>query len=572
MMKGETSLSEGTQLSCTEGQGRGSGKKEITLQAQPHNTLFAALAEQRVVLEAGCNGKGRCGRCRVKYQSAAPLPTATERRFFTPQELRAGMRLACLHPVKVACRVEPMYVQPAEVQIVTEMPGNGNACAAAMQHSERDWCIAIDLGTTTIAMQARRLADGAVLGVWKGMNPQRRFGSDVISRMQAANEGCAAKLKDSVETVLAAGIKMLLKTVQDSLKTQDTSKAPDALKVPDALKTQDTPKAPDGTIPAVGWKGIYLAGNTVMEHLLAGLPVEGLSRHPFLPVTLEEQRLMLSLQPVGQKEKQPLPDTKNEDGQHIWEETAEVTLLPGFSAFVGADLLAGVIACGMHRKEEICLLIDLGTNGEIVLGNREKLLCTATAAGPAFEGGPGNPAPGTDMIAVIAELMEAGIVDETGLMAEPWFETGIDWETGGGSVLTKKLKRAAAQQEATDAAVHMTQEQIRAVQMAKAAIYAGICILVKEYGITFADIKKVYLAGGFGYYLDVEKAARIGLFPDELKGKVTAVGNTSLKGAFLYGRNAGKEAAAQMKKKCRAINLAEHAEFETIYLEHLNLE
>lgn len=572
MMKGETSLSEGTQLSSTEGQGRESGKKEITLQAQPQSTLFAALAEQSVVLEAGCNGKGRCGRCRVKYLSAAPLPTATERRFFTPQELRAGIRLACLHPVKGACRVEPIYVQPAAVQIVTEMPGNGNACAAAMQHSENDWCIAIDLGTTTIAMQARRLADGAVLGVWKGMNPQRRFGSDVISRMQAANEGCAAKLKDSVETVLTAGIKMLLKTVQDSLRTQDTSKAPVALKTQDTPKAQDTPKTPDGTMPAVGWKGIYLAGNTVMEHLLAGLSVEGLSRHPFSPVTLEEQRLMLSLQPVGQEEKQPLPDTKNEDGQHIWGETAEVTLLPGFSAFVGADLLAGVIACGMHRKAEISLLIDLGTNGEIVLGNREKLLCTATAAGPAFEGGPGNPAPGTDMIAVIAELMEAGIVDETGLMAEPWFEKGIDWETGGCSALTKKLKLAAAQQEATGAAVHMTQEQIRAVQMAKAAIYAGICILVKEYGITFEDIKKVYLAGGFGYYLDVEKAARIGLFPDELKGKVTAVGNTSLKGAFLYGRNADKEAAAQMKKRCRAINLAEHADFETIYLEHLNLE
>lgn len=482
-MKKEISLSE---------------KGSVAVEACPRKTLFAALLEQGVVLEAGCNGKGRCGRCRVRYLTAAPLPAATERRFFSAQELREGMRLACLHPVSRSCQVETAYLQPPKVEIVSETP----LIEPQQDVSEGDWCIAVDLGTTTIAMQARRLSDGQVLGTWKGMNPQRQFGSDVVSRMQAAQEGQDGALRTCVQAALRTGICSLLREVQDNPK------------------------------------GIYLAGNTVMEHLLAGLSVKGLSRHPFTPVTLAEQTVVLD----------PAPPFLS------------LTLLPGLSNFVGADLLAGVLACGMHRREKVSLLIDLGTNGELVLGNQDRLLCTATAAGPAFEGGPGNMAPGTDMIAVIAELMDAGVVDETGLMAEPWFERGIEWVTGVGE------KRGEGR------SLFMTQAQIRAVQMAKSAIYAGICILIKEYGISLEEIDEVYLAGGFGYYLDVEKAARIGLFPDELKGKTEAVGNTSLSGAYLYGRNTAKEEAVRIKGICRAINLAEHPDFEAIYLEHLNLE
>lgn len=493
------------------------------VKAQPEKTLLEALEEQNIFLEGGCGQKGRCGRCRVRYQENAPLPTASERRFFTAQELRSGWRLACLHKAVRDCKVETAFVPPAAVEIVTktisvpesaaksadvQKGGQGQETDPGQRREKaagdlRKWCISIDLGTTTVAMQARRMADGKQLGVWKAMNPQRRFGSDVVSRMQAAREGHGDELKSGVERVLAAGIRQLAEQVQ---------------------KEEQKETAGDCAKSGSGLCGIYLAGNTVMEHLLAGLCVEGLSRHPFAPVTLEEQSLRIAAD--------------------------ELTLLPGLSAFVGADILAGVLACGMHRREEISLLIDLGTNGELVLGNRERLLCTATAAGPAFEGGPGNAAPGTDMIAVIAELMETGHVDETGLLAEPWFEDGILCRNG----------------------ILMTQEQIRAVQMAKAAVYAGICVLIREYGIDVAGISHVWLAGGFGYFLDVEKAAKIGLFPEELKGRVEAVGNTALAGAFLYGRDGGKEEAAQIRKICRAINLAGHPGFEEIYLEHLNLE
>lgn len=511
MMKQEISLSEAktaqTENGCAEG-----SRAEVRIEPQPDRTVLEALAEENIFPEAGCSGKGRCGRCRVRYQTGAPLPVSSERHFFSPQELRNGWRLACLHQVDRECRVEPAFVPAAAVEILAEASlteeDDGNAAGPFENGKDGDWCICIDLGTTTVAMQARSMAEGKVLAVWKGMNPQRRFGSDVVSRMQAAREGREAELKNSVEALLLAGIRQLAAQAEEKRCGRNQSG-----------NGQDGSGYSES---AGGLCGIFLAGNTVMEHLLAGLCVEGLSRHPFTPVTLMEQSIRIG--------------------------TDRVTLLPGLSAFVGADILAGILACRMQKREEVCLFIDLGTNGELVLGNREKMLCTATAAGPAFEGGPSNAAPGTDVIAVIADLMEEGIVDETGLLADPWFETGI---------VRKQVR--------------MTQEQIRAVQMAKAAVFGGICILAKEYGISLSKISRVWLAGGFGYYLDVKKASRIGLFPRELEGRVEAAGNTSLEGAFLYGRNGGREEAERVRTICHAINLAEHPDFEGIYLEHLNL-
>ncbi len=489
-------------------------EQRVKLAAKPGQTVLEALEEKGIYMDGGCFGTGRCGRCRVRFLFGAPLPTAGERQFFSAQELRDGMRLACLHKCSREWEVSAAFVQSAETAIVTEtisaqrgrgeegLPGTTeeslrkDRCRNPEVQKEESFQIGIDLGTTTIAMQGRKRADGSVTAQWTCMNPQRRYGSDVISRMAAAQSRGAIELALCVRKALAEGIRAVAE------------------------------KAEDGAL-----EGIFLAGNTVMEHLLMGLDVTGLGSYPFRPVTLEEQSLEL-------------------DGK-------TVTVLPGLSAFVGADLLAGILFTGMHRRKEISLLIDLGTNGEMVLGNRESFLCTATAAGPAFEGG-ADQTPGTDMIAVTAQLLEAGIVDETGLLQEPWFETGIDWETGNGKT------------------IHISREAIRAIQMAKAAVYAGICVLVKEYGISFADIDRVWLAGGFGYYLDVDAALKIGLFPACLKGRVKAVGNTSLGGTFCYAKEGdaqnGKQEAEAVRKACRAVNLAQHPDFEETYLAHMGFD
>ena len=225
--------------------------------------------------------------------------------------------------------------------------------------------------------------------------------------------------------------------------------------------------------------------------------------------------------------------------------------MPGISAFVGADIVAGVYAlkmCSQENKNKVSLLIDLGTNGEMALGNAKKLLVSATAAGPAFEGRSISPMDGTDLIDITAELLKQGILDETGLMVEPYFEQGYQYKNNT-----------------------VTQEDIRALQMAKAAICAGIRIMMREYPITPEAIDTVYLAGGFGYYLDTNSAAIIGLIPEELAGKVKAVGNTSLMGAYLYGRNAdAREEVLTITELAIPVNLAEQEGFEENYLESLH--
>lgn len=478
-------------------------KKEVFVLKPEEKNCLEALKDQGIFPQECCQGKGFCGKCRIRFIENAPLPVKTERRFFSPKELREGWRLACLHRADKEYQVEASFETETKLNIVTKAAKFKDRSYVG-ESTGGSYIIAVDLGTTTVAMEARSLKDDSLLAQYCVVNPQRHFGADVLSRMQAAEEGKAEDLQECIKDALEEGILSLIEKLG---------------------------KEPDG---------IFLAGNTVMEHMLAGLPTGELSRFPFKPVTLEEQKIELA----GRK----------------------VILLPGISAFVGADITAGLLCCGFAETEKLCLFIDLGTNGEMALGNKEKLLCTATAAGPAFEGGAGQP--GADMVAILAELLDSKKMDETGLLAEPWFTEGVNIK-----------------------GTYITQRDIRELQMAKAAVYAGICALTRNFDAELADIDKVYLAGGFGYYLDPEKAARIGLFPGELKEKVEAVGNTSLAGAYLYGKekllkgisikadtvsdtNASeKQKAADLAqlicKLAKSYNLAQWPDFEEVYVENM---
>ena len=252
-------------------------------------------------------------------------------------------------------------------------------------------------------------------------------------------------------------------------------------------------------------------------------------------------------------------------------------VMPGISAFVGADVLAGMLALSMDEglRNEVwdskilqgAVLLDLGTNGEMVYAGPEGLIATATPAAPAYEGGGfGEQIYGADYVSLMAYLLEQGYMDETGLLVDPYFEEGIE-------VAGKKI----------------TQQDIRRLQLAKAATRAGLQILTKE---TMPSV--VYLAGGFGYYLDGKKAEQIGLLPVGFGEKSVAVGNLALEGAFLYGQSqfvkAGgrslsktdtQEQAARlstlayerihaMKERTKVLNLAMEPDFEKIYLDSLN--
>ena len=361
---------------------------------------------------------------------------------------------------------------------------------------------AADLGTTTIAMELFR-ADGSVEERFVLLNPQAEFGADVLSRIQAAKDPAARKkMKEMVRSALAQGAERFLKCL-----------------------------LPEENMVMV------IAANTTMSYLLMGWDPQELGQAPFEATHLAGARFEL-------------------DGIHC-------LLLPGFSAFVGGDLLAGAVAASMAEKEEVTLLVDLGTNGEILIGNKERILGTATAAGPAFEGGAGRGVFGADLVKCVARLREEGFLDETGLLAQPYFETGI---------LVGNLR--------------LSKEAVRSLQVAKAAILAGIQIVTRQYGIAMEEISQVILAGGFGYFLDPADAVRIGLLPACLEKKAISGGNTALAGAKRVGAGLlqkefwelepGKllktETVWKDSVKVEVINLALQEDFPERYLAAMTLD
>jgi len=348
--------------------------------------------------------------------------------------------------------------------------------------------VVTDIGTTTIVMQFFD-KEGKLRDTYVRLNPQREYGADVLSRIQAAeNPRQAGHMQKLVLQVMEQGIANFRRKWNPGEDLQ-----------------------------------MVIAANTTMVYLLMGWKPEELGKAPFTVSHKEAAETTIA-------------------GVHTY-------ILPPASAFVGGDIMAGILATGMHERRDISLLIDLGTNGELVLGNREKLLACATAAGPAFEGGVNSGVWGADMIQLLANLRRKGIVDETGLLAEPYFEKGV--RIGD---------------------VCVTQDAVRAIQLAKGAIAAGVDILLKEYGISAEQVERVVLAGGFGYYLNLAAAGEIGLFPEELVNRTIAGGNTALTGAYQVG--GGKFSlsdAERISKQVEMLNLAEHPDFYERYLAVMNL-
>lgn len=356
----------------------------------------------------------------------------------------------------------------------------------------------VDIGTTTIAMQLYDMS-GKVVDSFPSVNPQVDYGADVLSRIEAAKDPeKAADMQKKVRDLIEKGVQRFSKKIQ-----------------------------PRETLQMV------IAANTTMTYLLMGWDPEELGKAPFRVSHTGENDTQIAGVPC-----------------HI---------IPGLSAFVGGDITAGILACGMLEQEEPMLLIDLGTNGEMALGNRHKLYACATAAGPAFEGGANRGIWGADMVRLLQKLLEEGLMDRQGLLQEPYFTKGVRI----GDVL-------------------VTKESVRAVQLAKGAIAAGIEILTESYGISLSDISKVVLAGGFGYYLDPGAAAAIGLIPKELTERTVTGGNTALGGAALVGSRilatAGEQMSGETQQnpgddlqkiqdlQIRILNLAEEEKFPETFL------
>lgn len=479
------------------------GQKAQKAEHEKRTNLLETLVREGLASGSFCRNVALCGHCKVRFVKGAPFPSVQDRTFFSPEELRNGFRLACHAKPLQDCEVELHFQQELAMEIVESRVSQSGEILGGQSEKESGEVsdgtgsgnlVAVDIGTTTVVMQMANAVTGEVLGTVKFMNPQRSFGFDVLSRIQAAKEHGEA-MRESIVQAILEGVRKL---------TEQT-------------KCKEPPKL------------LCVTGNTAMLHIFMGYDATGLGKSPFRPVSVQcEETLLGGMRTV---------------------------VMPSVSAFVGADVAAGILAMDMQKTEKVGLLIDLGTNGELALGNAKKIVACATAAGPAFEGGAERGIYAADIIGAIAGLLEEKKIEENGYTekTQPFTYRGKE--------------------------VEITLEKIREIQLAKAAVRAGIELLVKKYGLSsYEEIDAVYLAGGFGQFLDVGAAVRIGLLPKELEGKTQAVGNSALAGAWLFGRECiktqkvfAKEAEGGLcMERITSFNLAEEKEFGERYIEHMD--
>lgn len=425
-----------------------------------------------------CGGQGICGQCRVLVQGAVNPLTPEETIHLTPAQRQAGERLACRVVLEGDCRVQTLYDAP--LSVVTD----GGASLSPGHPAFSHYGIAVDIGTTTLA---GRLYDpsGRVLAHAGTANPQRQYGADVLSRVQAAREGQLPRL--------TAAIREALNQLTEDLCRQATI----------------SPKEVEAAV---------VTGNTVMLTLLTGRDVEPFAKAPFT-----------GFYPFGETQ------SAQSLGLHLLQPLTPVYLPTCVGAFIGADILCGMLACGLPEQTDTTLMADIGTNGEMVLWHRGQLFVCSTAAGPAFEGigvragmpgcdgaihrvevaggrlypytiGGGQPLGlcGSGIVDAVACLLQTGALDTTGR---------LDTETE------------------IAAGVTLTGEDVQTILLSKSAVLSGMQTLLHRAQVSPEDIRRLCLAGGFGSCLNPANARLIGLLPPVASHRIHAVGNSALDGA-----------------------------------------
>ncbi len=490
--------------------------------------LSEYLSDHGYSISAPCGGRGTCGKCKVKVISGS----------FTSCESSAEPYLADQEGYILACRAICTHTG-AEICL----PNSKGDGLTAFRHvdllSERGsvgYGIALDIGTTTLATALVDRHSGEILATASRLNPQKSYGADVISRINACKDGELMKLQSCL---LAAVSEMITE-----LTVHRANCHPNMMAV---------------------------AGNTTMLHIFAGISPESMGSYPFTPVFTEAQTM---------------------SGETLGLRIPTVILLPSISAFVGSDVVGGLYASGMTEQKAPTLLIDVGTNGEMILSTGSErgglMISASTAAGPALEGaniscGMGgvagavsrvkgdaispvfqtvDDAPavglcGCGLIDLIAYLLQYGELDETGYLdTDPYQLCGIH-ET--------KTNRIP-----TEASVLLSGKDVREFQLAKSAIRAGIEALLDAADLSANDLDRIYLAGGLGYYLDPLNAIRVGLLPNLSPRKVEAVGNTSLAGAVAcLCRPNALEQMKSLAKACESFELVTSPVFMEQFIEQM---
>lgn len=474
-----------------------------TLEVAPGTPLQDVLFPYGV--EFPCGGRGRCRRCRVKVLRGALPATAGDAGVLTAEEIAAGWRLACHARAEADVALD---IAQWETAILAD--------DSAFAFTPREGLgVAVDLGTTTVVAQLLDLRTARVLGVRTALNPQVKYGADLMTRVEFAVRGGQRALEQSIRTEIGTLIRKL---------------------------------APPEPV-----RDVAIVGNTVMHHLFCGVDLDPLAHCPFEPVR-----------------DGPIAFRAAELGWAVPGDP-QVRFLGCLGGFVGSDILAGVIATRMHESDRLTALLDLGTNGEIVAGNRDRLVCASTAAGPAFEGG----RIGMGMRAATGAIVEVRVEDGnmacrvlgqcaprgicgSGLVdaAAAALDLGLILRGGRLANGAKRLPLAGD--------VALAQADIRELQLAKGATAAGLEIVLARLGASAADLDRIYLAGAFGNYMNRASARRIGLLNVPLE-RVEPAGNTALLGAKL-ALFAGTDYAG-LRAKVEHVPLGTDAAFQDRYVQ-----
>ena len=561
-------------------------REQKQIEVPDGTTILEAEIQAELCPDAPCGGQGKCGKCLVKVNGeivkACQTPVQGEMKVDTlissqkhailteglnrPVAFRPGL---FIHPVKLEKAIAGDNRSDWE-RLVTEVRKTSglemahvepNLKLAASLFDKRkegeDWfaihtrdsilelkkekpkayMTAFDIGTTTVVGYLMDADNGTVCAIESMMNPQAQYGADVIMRANYALEHGVEALSSCIQTA----IDELLHKLAKKKKIQ-----------PEEIYQ------------------VSIVGNTCMHHLFLEISPGSLVHAPYNPAFSE--RLTLKAK---------------EYGLHIHPQ-AQLLMLPDIAGYVGADTCGCLLALRQDLKDEISLMIDIGTNGEMVLGNKEKMAACSTAAGPAFEGAkiecgmrgaagavdhvayedgswtyttvdhqPAIGLCGSGLIDLVAQLYKAGLIDEMGHL-----ESGQ--ENDSIFVLVPPEKAG------NEKGVYLTQKDVREVQLAKAAIAAGIQLLMKELGITEKEIQKIYIAGAFGNYMNPASACAIGLLPPELEHLVEPVGNAAGEGAKIALLNTDElEATDRLVKSIRFLELAASAEFQDTFVDEL---
>ncbi len=458
-------------------------------------TLYQAFLENGIIFNANCGGKGICGACKVYV----------DKEFI----------LACEYVLEEDIEVKINFLLPLKDNIIEYRESvESNTINHAFNNdvnsdvTGRCYGIGIDVGTTTIGMKLIDLESSMEVSSISMLNSQRGYGADVVSRISySIDEQHLNVLRKAVWNDILYGISKLIDINYDIQQ-------------------------------------IVISGNPTMTSIIRGLDITSIGEYPFKPLDMGEMRDILSNIAYGYEE--------NKDYVELIGRLANVNLrvLECASGYIGSDVLVGAAYLDMCSDENYTMLIDLGTNGEIIIGNSYKTLSGSTACGPAFEQAlKGQDSYGTNIIDIISRCLDRRLIDSEGKIIDRFIEKGIPCDGG----------------------VMLTQDIIRDIQLAKAAIRTGIEILTERLGISLEDINQVYIAGGFGTYLNISNAVNIGMIPKVLENKCKSVGNTALEGTMEYIVNDTiKSRITNIKTNICDIDLSIDNNFSKMYISQIN--